>query len=339
MLKCKVLIEAAIAALLASALVSCHDGMGRGNVNIRVEFPSCVKSAVSDDALTDVTFFLCDENDIVLDVYGCGGDELLVPLEYGVPYHVHALVNTGGMGLSVPPGTALGDVVLEDMSACVFRNVMAGGVPVLVWDYRDVVTVPVHAVMARLDIVADKASLPHGVDYVVENVSLCQCCAATTPFTPVEISPVGGVFDATGIPSGLLSLLNEGVPISLFVPENRRGVVPGISSPWQKTPEYLSTACSAPEVAAKATYMEISTVFIDSRSDAAGVRKKVLFRFFLGENALDDFNLTRGRAYSIVFSPSVETTGYSGNWKVWSSACDAAVAMEGLDDVYLRIDY
>lgn len=297
--------------------------------------------AIADGSVVEnAIVFLCSETGGIIDMYRMEADgSLYVPVEYGRSYELYALTSACSLPLKIPSGPLrqIGDVLIEDMSDAMYGNVMSGRVSVNVSDYRTEITVPVRSIMARIDLHADFSSLPEEVEYVVERVSVRQCCRVQAPFLCPELSPECEAFDAGAIPDHILSVLQEGGTAGILLPENRRGVVAGVNSPWQKTPSYLKDACGARSIADHATYLEIQTSFTDRRDASANT--KVLFRFYPGENATTDFNLTRNTIYDVVFSPSADAAGYIGNWKVSSLVCNAGADMEAMGHENLVITY
>ena len=105
----------------------------------------------------------------------------------------------------------------------------------------------------------------------------------------------------------------------LYVPENVQGKLLDSSDPARKDLPAL-LARYGPDYAVCASYVEVTLTHDPS---LYGVGGDLTYRFFLGENATDDFSVNRNRIYSVGFGPEYNTvmqcfdTG-SWPWKVGS---------------------
>lgn len=321
-------------------LVSCCREAMTVDAFVRLSVSGQTRAEGGDMEMNDVSLFVYDGSGALSGVYReSGKDCTRVPMEYGKRYSIYALVNASGLPCDPVPDMKddLGSFLIRDMSGAVLHNVMAGQSTVVVSDWRTEVVVPVRSVMARLDLRADFSHLEPGVDYSIEKVSIRQCCRSLPPFSRPEFSPESRSFDLDAIPDDMVRALNEGCTVPLFVPENRRGVLDAIVSPWNKTPSFISDVCSAPDTALNATYLEIHTQMRDTRS--SDVQTRVVFRFYPGANNTSDFNLVRNTAYRIAFSPQLQPSGFTGNWKVGTLSCSSGIDFEMMDECNLNIFY
>ena len=92
-----------------------------------------------------------------------------------------------------------------------------------------------------------------------------------------------------------LEALNNGEEIILYVPENCQGILlPENTDSWAKIPDnlgYKSELC---------TYMEVQGEF-SGEHELAG---PVTYRFYLGQDAVSDFNIFRNTEYSVCLCPT-----------------------------------
>ena len=110
----------------------------------------------------------------------------------------------------------------------------------------------------------------------------------------------------------VFSSLNTGRPVCLYALENLCGTgsnTGGGADGWGKVPgnKPSSTNPSYVEVTGTATL-----------NDNSGASKSVTFRFYLGENEKNDYNVYRNKLYCITFTPTDESiqNGHDGNWKI-----------------------
>ena len=124
----------------------------------------------------------------------------------------------------------------------------------------------------------------------------------------------------------------------LYVPENLQGKLLDSNDPTRKDLPAL-LARYGPDYTVCASYVEVTLTHDPS---LYGVGGDLTYRFFLGENATDDFSVNRNRIYSVGFGPEYNTvmqcfdTG-SWPWKVGSDNWrDTRYLAFGTDQVSAR---
>ena len=97
-----------------------------------------------------------------------------------------------------------------------------------------------------------------------------------------------------------------------YVPENRQGVLmPGNTDPAEKDIEGVEAACGE-GISKLLTYLEFK-----GRLNAGdkGLEGDILYRFFLGRNSTDDFDIGRNREIRVTLSFNSESV-FEPDWKL-----------------------
>jgi len=110
----------------------------------------------------------------------------------------------------------------------------------------------------------------------------------------------------------VFSSLNTGRPVCLYALENLCGTgsnTGGGADGWGKVPGNKPSSTNP-------SYVEITGTA--TLNDNSGASKSVTFRFYLGENEKNDYNVYRNKLYCITFTPTDESilNGHDGNWKI-----------------------
>lgn len=110
----------------------------------------------------------------------------------------------------------------------------------------------------------------------------------------------------------VFSSLNTGRPVCLYALENLCGTgsnTGGGADGWGKVPGNRPSSTNP-------SYVEITGTA--TLNDNSGASKSVTFRFYLGENEKNDYNVYRNKLYCITFTPTDESilNGHGGNWKI-----------------------
>lgn len=110
----------------------------------------------------------------------------------------------------------------------------------------------------------------------------------------------------------VFSSLNTGRPVCLYALENLCGTgsnTGGGADGWGKVPGNKPSSTNP-------SYVEITGTA--TLNDNSGASKSVTFRFYLGENEKNDYNVYRNKLYCITFTPTDESIlrGHDGNWKI-----------------------
>ena len=144
----------------------------------------------------------------------------------------------------------------------------------------------------------------------VKSVSLKQCAAALCPFdcgyfirgghkVPVSADGNDGASDED------IEMLNSGGEAVFYVPENLQGTDGGINSQAGKIPSRMTQA--DPE---SCTYIEVECVY----TDIGVVSDDLTYRMYIGENAVDNFDIRRNASYAVTLCPK-EDNIRDGYWR------------------------
>lgn len=98
-----------------------------------------------------------------------------------------------------------------------------------------------------------------------------------------------------------------------YVPENRQGVLmPGNSDPGEKDIDGVEKACGGSGISRLLTYLEYKSHLDDAGN---GISGDIVCRFFLGRNALTDFDVERNREIRVTLMFNAESV-FEPDWKL-----------------------
>lgn len=142
---------------------------------------------------------------------------------------------------------------------------------------------------------------------------ICQAALDSAPFddersVPDEVEESG---DYAGIED--IDELNKGGTVYFYTLENAQGVLlEGNTDSWKKVPD------SIPQKAGRCTYIEVEAE-IDDNPD--GYYGEVLYRFFLGQDAVSDFSVLSNTLSIVTLTVSKEGLG-KVSWMIDTSGLD-----------------
>lgn len=321
-------------------------------MNLVLASVSCLEQIGCDDTCnesgtkySDVTFLICnpdgtkssvvsEETDfrdaclmIYLDgdlYYSCtmSPPSVTLELECGKSFAAYVLANA-----DIDPPLHEDDVRRLEFSVDDMSD-LEGNIP-MAWagivdvDGDDVVEVLLERLAAKIEFSID-SSIEDRMEVV--SARLCQCMRKMRPFE--NDSKAGAdedVIDGDWASAADIALLNQGEPISFYTLENCQGILLADNTdPWAKIPDNLrSTGMDG-----LCTYLETVCRFTDgvAYGDWQG---SVLYRFYLGEDAVSDFSIKRNTVQDICLVMT-EDGLESQNWKVDASG---ASRMTGEVDV------
>ncbi len=248
---------------------------------------------------------------------GCGN--LSLTLSGGRSYRVCALVNTEDVDLPLFE-TGLEDFVLRLPA---YPRMAEEGIPMAAQAWCDdpsgaAVSLCARRLLARVRFVVDLGSIsprihPERCSFDRMDVRLHR---ANTRLCPFGCSAARSPQDCTdGDQDGFLSLNAAGQrslsdTVVLYVPENLQGtLLEGNDDPWKKDP-MLWGADSL--LFGRLTYVS----FTARLSSTLGYSGTVSYRFYLGENTLDNFDIWRNTARTVSFRPTPAGAMTPGTWKI-----------------------
>lgn len=232
-----------------------------------------------------------------------------------------------------------------------FQDVADWGIP-LCWSRRDVdplvdteIEISMERLFAKVVLTVDHSGIA-GTDlesFINESVHIRQSNCLLLPFS-AEGSRAEGEEDVISVSDYEASMKNGLLEEFVFyVPENRQGVLmPGNTDPYSKDIEGVEEACGNSGISALLTYLEFR-----GRLNAAdqGLEGDILYRFFLGRNATDDFDIGRNTEIHVtlgfksqsVFEPDwkLDSEGFSDSRRFFLSGDLAGVLPEG-KEIYVR---
>ena len=301
----------ALLLIVASVGVACTQNIedeGSGTVAVTLDlnaFTNTTRSYLSPDEsrVADVNLFVYGDGGTLAASYFGTPESCTVQLTRGQAFDFYVLANYGS-ALTPPESSAgLAGLVLDFRpaglkDACIpmagsRKNcVLSAGVPV---------SITVQRLFAKVGIRVDE-SLLKTASFQYKSLKLKQCPTHIAPWKD-DFYETAEVVDGDSASSkDIASISTE--ECYFYVPENRRKLNFSNDDPWKKVPSNIDCAALLP-------YVELSASYEDhglsaTRSD---------FRFYLGGNATDNFEIIRNKVYHITLYPTDEGV-FKGSWKL-----------------------
>ena len=301
----------ALLLIVASVGVACTQNIedeGSGTVAVTLDlnaFTNTTRSYLSPDEsrVADVNLFVYGDGGTLAASYFGTPESCTVQLTRGQAFDFYVLANYGS-ALTPPESSAgLAGLVLDFRpaglkDACIpmagsRKNcVLSAGVPV---------SITVQRLFAKVGIRVDE-SLLKTASFQYKSLKLKQCPTHIAPWKN-DFYETAEVVDGDSASSkDIASISTE--ECYFYVPENRRKLNFSNDDPWKKVPSNIDCAALLP-------YVELSASYEDhglsaTRSD---------FRFYLGGNATDNFEIIRNKVYHITLYPTDEGV-FKGSWKL-----------------------
>lgn len=303
------------ALVLACLLPACQDKLVgdvsesavRGGARIGTEMsvreardPNATKSTFrGDDAgVNNWNLLVFDHFDglLVGKYYKGSGDDITVDIVCDRPYDYYALANVGDLTARFTVGTTTAASMIPlriDVS-------VSSGLP-MAWSgeniafsrqkIRDGEKLPVKMtrLVGRYDIVVDKSGLSQWA-FTATRLEM-RGPASVTPFTPESKGSASQV-KTDGATSSDLTALNGGGRTVYYAVENCYGnLLPsGNTDPWKKVPGQISAS-------AFPTYIEMTGQL--RMTDGSNLSRDVVYRFYLGEDAVRNFDVRRNVTHTV----------------------------------------
>lgn len=261
-----------------------------GNVLTESEITDINLISYRSGILADVKYYSRDAGDFV-----ASGSELTLNciVQGGYDYSFYAIANLGDLTDEIHFPFEEEDLAGLRVEAAVARGgclPMAGSATLTAGGAR--ASLSLRRLVARVDC---RITLPE--DVVLESVRLCQTPRVCMPFGgPFRADPDdvedGDCFSFSTSPASGFSETEAGRSgytcrsEALYVFENMQGKTAGNDDKWKKYPTDETMAESA-------TYVRVSALFPQGR---------VIYRFYLGADCLNDYNLERNRNYTLNIS-------------------------------------
>ncbi|MBQ3743306.1 MAG: DUF4906 domain-containing protein [Bacteroidales bacterium] len=278
--------------------------------------PTLTKSAFtgSDDVVNNYSLLVFDEGVLAAKYYHAGNGDLVLSVPAGRPRDYFCVANLG----DVTGAFTVGVSREADLAGWLLPAPVAGaaGLPMswqdcgLVFSRAQLLAgahlpVCLKRLVAQYDIVIDRSGLER-YSFTPTSLSLCGP-AAVSPFADSR-SRADAVRTDYAVAADLAALA-AGRAAHFFPLENRWGeLLPGNTDPWAKVPGNLPSN-------ARPSYIELAGQA--ATTDGSGLSFPVKYRFYLGANAVSDFDVIRNRVYTVTLLLSdavIERTEPS--WKI-----------------------
>lgn len=162
-------------------------------------------------------------------------------------------------------------------------------------------TITVQRILSKVGVIIDENELTTA-SYEYKGVKLRQCPSHIRPWTP-GFFETQLCFEGDSATAMDLSLITE-QEVFFYLPENCRGQLLESSDPWQKIPDNLECSEFLPYVEIAASYDNLGLTDDNAR-----------FRFYLGANSTNDFDVRRNHVYHVTLIPSDKGI-LNGSWKL-----------------------
>lgn len=285
---------------------------GKTKVTFRVSNAFGTRSSlnVDDEAIYDINIWAYRDGKLESKAYTTSPSVVVMELTMGVTYNMYAVANTG------PKTPPVEESSLKSL-ACSITSIASlnNGLP-MAWSQDRVnvdedsknISIALERLVSRIGFRVD-ASLLNGLK--VNSVQLKQSARVVRPFQS------GGSFArstseviAGDSASNMdLSDINNGNAVFFYAMENVQGkLLPKNQDPWSKVPDEIGG------IASVCTYLEVKCTFLsDSMYDGT-----VTYRFFAGDNNINDFSVRRNTDMMITLCPTGEGLR-EFSWKIESN--------------------
>lgn len=270
-------------------------------------------AGIDDSAINSVNIFAYHDGTLEGELYSDGASVDGMSLAAGKTYIFYTLVNVGN--LSAP---------LKESEIRTYRHISRGsadyescGIPMssvdscLIDGNKRTVNIVVDRLVAK---VGFRLETDNVAGMEVTSVKLCNVPADIAPFTEASASE-GSVPGPAAAPSDIKDI-NSGGTALFYMLENCQGVLlPDNDDEWQKVPSNL------PEAKAElCTYMEVEA----NLDGSSGLEGRVLYRFYLGQDATSDFNIYRNTENVVTLVATMD--GFERiSWRIDSSGLGSTI--------------
>ena len=278
--------------------------------------PQLTKSAFdgAPDAVKNYNLLVYTDGVLAAKYYREGSGELVLRVGAGSICDYYCVANVGDVSGCFQVGVSREN----ELAAWTLSTPVAGAEALpMAWSARNLsfsradllagarLPVTLKRLVAQYDIVLDRSGLQR---YAFSATSLSLCGpTVVTPFADSKATSSAVRTDYAV--QADLAALNRGGATHYYPLENRWGVLlPGNTDPWAKVPGNLPSG-------AQPSYIELSGQVV--LTDGSAVTFPVTYRFYLGANAVSDFDVVRNRVYTVTLSLSdTAIERQEPSWKV-----------------------
>ena len=270
--------------------------------------------AGADDAVRNWNLFVFENGVLQAKYYQDSGGDLSLDIMTDRPYRYFALANVGDQ----TGRFAVGTTTVDDMTALRIDAGIENGLP-MAWSSAGTIAfsrrqlaagqklpVALTRLVGRYDIVVDRSGLT-GWSFTATRLSLCGV-SDVTPFAGRSRASAASVVTDEATAADLAAL-NAGSPTSYYPVENCLGtLLPEGGNPWNKIPANIPAD-------AFPSYIELGGIL--RMTDGSQLERQVTYRFCLGENASDNFDVVRNQTHTVTLQLSdASIAGDDTHWKV-----------------------
>ena len=268
----------------------------------------------ADDAVRNWNLFVFEHGVLQAKYYQDSGGDLSLNVMTDRPYLYFALANVGDL----TGRFAVGSTTVDDMTALRIDAGIENGLP-MAWSSGGAIAfsrrqlaagqklpVALTRLVGRYDIVIDRSGLS-GWSFTATRLSLCGV-SDVTPFAGRSRASAASVVTDEATAADLAAL-NAGSASSYYPVENCLGtLLPEGGSPWNKIPANIPSD-------AFPSYVEIAGIL--RMTDGSQLERQVTYRFCLGENASDNFDVVRNQTHTVTLQLSdASIAGDGTHWKL-----------------------
>ena len=278
--------------------------------------PRATKSSYTgaDDAVHDWNLLVFEGGLLRAKYYQDSAGDLSLAVMTDRPYQYYALANVGDLTGRFTVGTT----TVEDLQALRIDASISDGLP-MAWSSPSPIafsrrqlaggqklSVQLTRLVGRYDIVIDQTGLS-AWSFTATSLTLCGV-SGVTPFAARSRATAASVVTDAATAADLAAL-NAGGSASYYPVENCLGdLLPAGGSPWNKIPANIPAD-------AHPSYIEIGGTL--RMTDGSALTRDVTYRFCLGENASDNFDVVRNQTHTVTLQLSdASVSGDSHHWKL-----------------------
>ena len=268
----------------------------------------------ADDAISNWNLLVFENGLLKAKYYQDSGRDIMVDVTTDRPYNYYALANVGDLTDRFTEGVT----TENDMAALRIQADVGNGLPMAWKSAPDTrfsrrqlsdgarLEVQMIRLTGRYDIVVNKSGLSAWT-FTANRLSL-RGVSDVTPFSARSRAGAASI-QADEATAADLATLNSGGATHYYPLENCYGnLLPAGTSPWNKIPGNIAAD-------AYPSYIEIGGRL--RMTDGSALEQDVTYRFYLGENAMENFDVVRNVTHTVTLELSDEAIARAENhWKV-----------------------
>ena len=275
-----------------------NDQQGKTKVTFRVTNAFYTRSSVNvdDERINNINICVYRDGNLETKIFTSSPSVIILELTKDATYNIYAIANTGPL---IPPAK---EANLDSFCYSITSTAsLENGIPmawaqdrVLINDASKDIYISLERLVSRIGFNVD-SSILDGLR--IDSVQLKQSASVVRPFLSggSYARTTSEVIDGDSASGQDIDEINNGNPVFFYALENIHGnLLPQNQDPWSKVPDAIGGR------ALLCTYLEVQCTFL-SGSMYEGT---VTYRFFPGDNSINDFSIRRNTDIMITMCPT-----------------------------------